>query len=279
MVRPGSEGAPVIAVDVREGVATITLARPEARNAFNRAMIEGFCDAVDEVERLVGGGVLCVIIRSDADDFSVGGDLKALQSGELGGSYAEMRRIQAAMRRLAGFPCPVITAVQGHAAGAGCSIALCGDIIVAAKNTTLSMAFATAGLFPDFGGLWYLVRRLGPGRAMDVAVTGRRVVAAEALSLGLVDRVVATEALDAEVRVLATELASRAPLAAALTKRAIDRIATGDLETAFELEALAQELLRRSDDHQRLLAAFLDRSRSRAEGAAVADSDLRAGDA
>jgi 2-(1,2-epoxy-1,2-dihydrophenyl)acetyl-CoA isomerase len=161
---------------------------------------------------------------------------------------------------------PTIAAVNGAAAGAGLSFALACDLRIMSDQAILLMAFSNIGLVPDSGGSWFLARGVGYARAFEIAATGRRVDAAEALALGLVQEVVpADEVLPAAQR-LAAELAARPTAALAWTKRLMRAALTGSLEDTIEREAQLQAAAVRSHDHQEGVQAFLEKRDPRFEG-------------
>jgi 2-(1,2-epoxy-1,2-dihydrophenyl)acetyl-CoA isomerase len=161
---------------------------------------------------------------------------------------------------------PTIAAVNGAAAGAGLSFALACDLRIMSDQAILLMAFSNIGLVPDSGGSWFLARTVGYARAFEIAGTGRRVDAAEALALGLVQQVVpADEVLRAAQR-LAAELAARPTAALAWTKRLMRAALTGSLEDTIEREAQLQAAAVRSHDHQEGVQAFLEKREPRFEG-------------
>ncbi len=151
---------------------------------------------------------------------------------------------------------PVIAAVNGVAAGAGASLAFACDLRIAAEDARFVLAFGRIGLVPDSGATWFLPRLVGPAKATELALVGDPVDAAEALRLGLVSRVVPADQLLTEARALADRLAAAAPLAQSLTKGAMQRSLSIDLDEALEGEAKLQGIAGASADHAEGLAAF-----------------------
>jgi 2-(1,2-epoxy-1,2-dihydrophenyl)acetyl-CoA isomerase len=161
---------------------------------------------------------------------------------------------------------PVIAAVNGVAAGAGASLAFACDLRIAAEEARFVLAFGRIGLVPDSGATWFLPRLVGPAKAAEMALVGDPVDAAEALRLGLVSRVVPASELMTEARALADRLAAGAPLATALTKGALQRALTIDLDEALDGEAKLQGIAGASADHAEGLAAFRQKRNPRFGG-------------
>ena len=241
-----------------DGIATITLHRPEALNAFDRRMKEELGAALKAVER--DRGVRVVILTGAGRAFSAGQDLKERQqpgASDLGSELRERYNpIVLAMRRLEK---PIVGAINGVAAGAGCSIALACDLRVASENASFIEVFGKVGLVPDTGSTWFLPRLVGYARAAEMVFTTDAVRAADAERIGLVNRVVPTDSLMDETRALAGRLATAAPLALALAKRGLNRALESDLAATLEYEAQLQAIAGRSKDHAEGVAAFVQK--------------------
>ncbi len=245
-------------------VATITLNRPEARNAYSEAMVSSLISALDEAER--DDAVRCVILTGAGKSFSAGGDLKRMRDrvGMFAGGSAELRSryidgIQRIPRRIALCDKPIIAAVNGAAIGAGLDLACMCDIRVAAAGAKLGSTFVKVGLVPGDGGAFLLARVVGFARALELVLTGRVLTAEDGLAIGLVHRVVPREQLLAAAREYAELIAGNAPLAVRLTKRAAYRSWGADLETALELAATYQGIAQRTEDHDEAVRALLER--------------------
>ena len=260
-----TEGAESVRVEVAEGVATITLARPEALNALDRPMKAGLLAALQRVER--DAGVRAVILTGEGRAFCAGQDLKEPFGGEHPTLEDEVRDrynpLILALRRL---PKPVIGAINGVAAGAGCSLALACDLRLAAEGASFVLAFGRIGLVPDSGASWFLPRLVGSARAAELALVGDALSAADAERLGLVSRIVPGDALLVEARSLAARMTAGSPLALALTKRALAFGETATLEEALANEAYLQGIAGRSADHAEGLAAFREKRTPRFTG-------------
>ena len=245
------------------GVATVTLDRPDALNAQTRASRRAL---VRELRALSADtAVRCVVLTGAGRAFCAGQDLR--EPGALEDVDTMIRETYVPIvESLVGMPKPVIAAVNGAAAGAGLSLALACDLRYMAEDAVLMMAFSNIGLVPDCGGTWLLPRTIGYARAFELAATGRRVAAPEALELGLVQRVLAGADLLPAVQVLARELAARPTLALAWTKRLLRAAEQGTLTDLMELEAQLQASAVLTHDHAEGVAAFLEKREARFEG-------------
>src|SRR5947209_14191525 len=257
-------------LSTRQGaVVTLTLNRPEVLNALNRQTTQALTAALEaagqdpEVGAIIltgAGRAFCsgadlrdVAARAQAGQTDLGEDLRA--------NYAPM------IRAIRACPRPVIAALNGTAAGAGLSLALACDLRIAASDAQLIVVFVRVGLVPDAGSLFFLTRMLGYGKAMELALTGNPVSAAEAHRLGLVSAVAAPGELLSTVTELASGLSAGPAEAYALIKRGMERALSLDLEQALELEAHLQSLAGRTADHQEAVRAFLDKRKPVFRGA------------
>jgi enoyl-CoA hydratase len=213
----------------RDGaVATITINRPRVLNALSTATIGELHRAVDELAADVA--VRAVIITGAGNKAFVSGadisELQAFQSANDGFRHSKFSH--ELLFKLHDMPKPVIMAVNGYALGGGCELALAGDIILASDKASFGQPEVNLGIIPGFGGTQRLPRLIGRTRALELILTGRRISAQEAFDLGLVNRVVPADDLIAVARELAETIASKAPLAIALAKRAVyDGLETG----------------------------------------------------
>ncbi len=247
------------------GVRTITLNRPDALNAFTVEMKEGLLAALKDAAR--NKDVRVVILTGAGRAFSAGQDLKERAGPDVNDLGTELRThynpIILAMRRLEK---PVIGAINGVAAGAGISIAIACDILIASDKASFMEAFGRVGLVPDTGSSWFLPRLVGSARAAEMIFTADSVDAATAERIGLINRVVPADKLMDEANALAARLAQAAPIAMALAKRAINRALTSNLEDALEFEAQLQSIAGRSADHKEGVAAFVEKRPARFKG-------------
>jgi 2-(1,2-epoxy-1,2-dihydrophenyl)acetyl-CoA isomerase len=211
--------------------------------------------------------VRVVILTGAGRAFSAGQDLKERQEPGAADLGVELRErynpIVMAMRRLEK---PIIGAINGVAAGAGCSIALACDIRLASESASFIEVFGRVGLVPDTGSSWLLPRLVGYSRAAQMIFTAEPVDAARAEQIGLVDRVVPADRLMEEAQALAGRLAEAAPLAMGLAKRALVRALESDLESSLEYEAQLQSIAGRTADHAEGVQAFAEKRPARFRG-------------
>jgi len=248
-------------------IATLTLNRPDARNALDLVMRGELLSALDEVEADPQARV--VILTGAGGHFCAGGDVKTMRTKRQTAADGR-RRVESLNRmvqRLVEFPRPTIAQVDGFAVGAGCNLALCCDLIVAADRARFGEVFGKIGLVPDGGGTWLLSRVVGLARAKELIFTAEIIEAAEAHRIGLVNRVVKAADLAAETQALAERIATGPPLALRLAKQMVNRAATSDLASALDAEAGAQAIAITSEDHQEGLAAFFEKRAPRFTGA------------
>lgn len=238
-------------------VALLTLNRPKARNALSLDLILAMQEAFDAC--IADPGCRAIVVRGAEGHFCSGGDLSGMQQER---SIAESRRRMDIFHRLArtivAGPKPVVAAVEGYAAGAGFSLALNADYLVAGSDARFVSSFAKVGLQPDMGMLWTLRQRVGIGQAKRIIASARKVEAEEALALGLADEVVPNSALLDRTLVVAGEFCANAPLPLAMMKRAY----AWGLHT-FE-DALRNEMdnspgLYLTRDHREAVAAFMEK--------------------
>jgi 2-(1,2-epoxy-1,2-dihydrophenyl)acetyl-CoA isomerase len=240
-------------------VATLTLNRPEARNALDIVMRRELFDALDEIE---GDAAVRVLILTGAGGhFCAGGDVKTMRETRhtAAEGRARVELLNVMVRRLVDFPRPTIAMVDGYAVGAGSNLALCCDLIVASDRAKFGELFWKIGLAPDGGGTWLLSRLVGLARAKELIFTADVIDAAEAARIGLVNRVVPAASLEATTRALAEKIAAGPPAVLKMAKHMVNRAATADLAAALDLEAFCQGLAIASDDHQEGLRAFFEK--------------------
>ncbi|HEY2332302.1 MAG TPA: enoyl-CoA hydratase-related protein [Acidimicrobiales bacterium] len=248
---------------VEDGVATITLNRPDTANAvqpeMRDAIIELLADADPDPE------IRAVAIRSNGRHFCSGADVGSIQSGGRAEPLVGdgMRRIMQGAQRLIGAildcPKPVVAVVQGTAAGLGAHIAYACDMVVAADNAAFLEPFLLRGLVVDAGGAYLLPRLVGMQRAKELAFLADKLPATEAKAMGLVNRVAPADELDAVAGELLARLAASPTSALALTKRLFNRSFDADRADSFLEEAAYQELQSHSHDAKEGVAAFMER--------------------
>jgi enoyl-CoA hydratase/carnithine racemase len=256
--------APAIELSVSGPVATLTLNRPQVRNAIDDAMRGELVAALDRVSR--DDAIRALVLTGAGKSFCAGGDVKGMQQrlaappGEVAfNGWRRQQRTHHAVAALHALPKPTIAAVNGAAAGLGCDLALCCDFIVAADAATFAMTYVLRGLIPDGGGMYFLPRRVGLSRAKELIYSGRTVAADEALRIGMVDRVTAAASLLDDAQAWAAELCRGAPAALALSKSILDQTFELSVEQVFAMGSQAQAICYTSRDHLESVAAFLDK--------------------
>lgn len=248
--------------DVQERVATLTLNRPERLNALGGTLREDLYEAVQQAAADPGVGAL--IITGAGRGFCSGGDVKSMSEREGAAAppptserWAPIRdRVVLALRDC---PKPIIAAVNGAAAGAGMNLALACDMRIASTAAKFSQAFVRRGLAPDWGGTWFLPRIVGMAKACELIFTGDTVDAAEALRLGIVNAVVAPEALMATASELARRIAAGPAIAIQLAKRALYHAEDVNLRSGLEFETFAQGICRETEDAKEGVRAFVEK--------------------
>ena len=246
-----------IIAEQADGVARITLNRPDRLNSFTRDMHAELRDALANL-----GDARVVVLTGAGRGFCAGQDLndRAVAPGEavdLGETVEESWN--PLIRTLAALPQPVIARVNGVAAGAGANIALACDIVIAGKSARFIQSFSALGLIPDSGGSWHLPRLVGQARALGLALTGEPLPAEKAADWGLVWKAVDDEALDAEVDALASKLASLPPLGLAAIKQIIRTTGGRSLDQELDLQRDEMRRLGFTEDYREGVAAFLEK--------------------
>ncbi|MCP4416979.1 MAG: 2-(1,2-epoxy-1,2-dihydrophenyl)acetyl-CoA isomerase [Chloroflexi bacterium] len=244
---------------VKNGVATITLNRPDKLNAFNDQMVGETTAAFKQASR--DKEVRCIVLTGNGRAFSSGQDLAVVMARGDAFSIGEHLRqgYHKLIKQMVQMEKPIIGAINGIAAGAGCGIALATDIRIVADSASFMLAFSKVGLVPDCGTNWLLPRLIGQARAYEMAVTADKIPAEKALDWGMVNRVVPAAQLAETVAAWAGSLATGPTLVYGLTKRAINHAWNTDLFTALEYEAYLQEIAGRSHDNKEGVTAFLEK--------------------
>jgi 2-(1,2-epoxy-1,2-dihydrophenyl)acetyl-CoA isomerase len=247
-----------ITYEVAGGVATITLNRPEVYNALNDGISYELQDAWKAVAK--DDLVRVVVLTGAGKAFCSGQDLKAA-SGQEKRSFMDslQKRYNPIIRAMRSLPKPILCRLNGVAAGAGCSLALACDMIIAAEEATLIEVFINIGLVPDSGSAFFLPRLVGMAKAFELCSMGSRVKAAEALQFGLVNKVVAADQLDAAVKEY-TDYFSQAPTKSiGLIKKMLAKSTTSNLDEILEYEAYCQEIAGSTHDYKEGVSAFLEK--------------------
>jgi 2-(1,2-epoxy-1,2-dihydrophenyl)acetyl-CoA isomerase len=250
-----------------EAVANIALHRPKKLNAFDGTMHEELHQALDDAAQ--DEEVRCIVVRGEGRGFSAGADLAQIVSEADGdpdlGAYLR-DTYSRLVKRMVGIEKPIIAALHGPVYGAGVGLSLACDLRVAAENTKFSVAFVKIGLMPDAGVTFLLPRVVGLGRAMEMSMLGDAVDAEEACRIGLVNKVVADDALFEEARNLADRLAAMPTSALGRIKHSLYASFETDLETALEAEAEGQTFCGYTQDHKEGVTAFFEKREPRFTG-------------
>jgi enoyl-CoA hydratase/carnithine racemase len=249
----------------RERVVTLTLNRPEARNAFSHA--EQFAEVAATLEAVRRDATVSAIILTGAGSaFCAGGDVKDFRNRTnfAAGSALDLRNtyrhdLQRMIAALYDIEIPTIAAVNGPAIGLGCDLASCCDIRIASDKAVFAESFIRLGLIPGDGGAWFLQRIVGISKAAEMLFTGDTIDATEAERIGLVSRVVTAGELIPAAEALAGRIAAHPPQTLRLSKRLLREAQRAPLETVYELSAAFQALVQRSDDHQEAVDAAAEK--------------------
>ena len=263
-------GTEELLCDVEGGVATITLNRPEKRNALSDALTPALRESLLVVER--DPAVRCVVVTGAGNAFCSGGDVSGMGGRSAAPANSPAPGVEDAARTLAhrqetltlrlfDLAKPTIASLPGAAAGAGLSIALACDLRVAARSAFVTTAFANIGLSGDYGASWFLTRLVGSARAKELFFTARRVGADEALALGIFNEVVADGELRARTAELARSIASGPPIALRYMKENLNRAVDADLRACLAIEADRMARSSRTEDHKEAVQAFLAKRR------------------
>jgi 2-(1,2-epoxy-1,2-dihydrophenyl)acetyl-CoA isomerase len=242
-----------IGFDCADGVATITLNRPDKLNSVTPELHRELAAALDEVER--SDAVRALLLTGAGRAFCAGQDLSALDMAHVGDTIEQLYNVL--VRRLRNLPKPIVCAVNGVAAGAGANLALACDIVLAARSASFIQAFCKIGLVPDTGGTYFLPRLVGSARASALALLGDPVSAEQAADWGMIWRVVDDAQLMEEARGLARRLACQATKGLGLIKQALNRSLANDLGAQLAVERDLQVLASRTEDCREGIAAFL----------------------
>jgi 2-(1,2-epoxy-1,2-dihydrophenyl)acetyl-CoA isomerase len=251
---------------VEDRVAIITLNRPERRNALSLAMLTGLERALVDAES--SDDVGCVVLTGAGGAFCAGGDVKGMAEssgggGSVGGIDALIHTQRLQQRGTAGriyeMPKPVIASLPGAAAGAGLSLALACDLRVASEAAILLTAFANVGFSGDYGGTYFMTQLVGSAKARELYYLCERIEAREALRLGLVNRVVPAEKLEATTLELAGRIAHGPGVAYRYMKENLNRAVGGELRECLDLEATHHVHTALTEDHRNAVKAFVEK--------------------
>jgi 2-(1,2-epoxy-1,2-dihydrophenyl)acetyl-CoA isomerase len=255
---------------MKDGVAVLTLNRPDRLNAMSRPMLDALLEALPRLAEDPEIGV--VVLTGAGRGFCAGGDVKAMAEGtELGGQTMEekaqaLRSRMETSRWLHEMPKPTIAMMRGPAAGAGLSLAMACDLRIASDTIRLGTAFARVGYSGDFGGSYYLTQLVGTAKARELYFTADLLDAQQALGLGLVNRVVADARLEEETMALASRLARGPRVAYRYMKRNMNAAESASLEEMLDLEAWHHTRTGMTEDHREAARAFVEKREPQFKG-------------
>jgi len=253
--------APVLLESAHESIAVLVMNRPERMNALNNELAAALHGALQRIAK--DDSIRVVILTGAGRAFCAGGDLGAIGKGRETSNLKELEPIlragMGAVLTIRTMPQPVIAAVNGAAAGAGMNVALAADIRISAEEAMFGQNFAKVGLYPDYGGTYFLPELVGPSKASEMFYTGDMIDAKTALQLGLVNRVVPAAQLEAEVKALAQKIASGPPLAIRAVKKLLFAEQKESLERALEKEVEHQMKCFASEDCLEGVHAFFEK--------------------
>ncbi len=244
----------ILLYDVTNGIATITLNRPDTYNAFNDALSFQFIDVLKQVRK--DPAVRVIVLTGAGKAFCSGQDLKDVQGKKRSLGESVEKRYNPTVRLITGIEKPFICRMNGVAAGAGASIALACDYVIASSTAKMVWAFANIGLVLDSGSSYFLPRLVGRQKAFELATLGDKITSHQAFELGLVNQVVAPEELDNAVQVIAERYAKAPTKAIGLIKRTLNRSFNSSIDDILEMEKHGQEIAGRTDDYKEGVLAF-----------------------
>jgi 2-(1,2-epoxy-1,2-dihydrophenyl)acetyl-CoA isomerase len=256
-----------ILFDISDGIATLTLNRPDKLNSFTQAMHDEVRHALKRVASEAASGAARVLVLTgagrgfcagqDLSDRAVGPSAAGARPVDLGDSVE--KNYAPLVQALRALPLPVIGAINGVAAGAGANIALACDIVLATQSASFVEVFCKLGLIPDTGGTYFLPRLVGSARAMGMAMLGEKLTADKAEAWGLIWKAIPDDAFAAEVQAMARHFASAPTKGLAFTKQALYASAQNSLQQQLALECNMMSELGRSDDYREGVAAFMEK--------------------
>jgi 2-(1,2-epoxy-1,2-dihydrophenyl)acetyl-CoA isomerase len=254
-----------IKYEVNHGIATISLNRPEVFNAFNDKQSYELQDALKAAHK--DDLVRVVILTGAGKAFCSGQDLKAIaDSTDRSLADSLHKRYNPIIRAMRNMPKPIICRLNGVAAGAGCSLALACDMIVASENASMIEVFVNVGLVLDSGSSYFLPRLVGSARAFEFSTMGTKITAKQAYDMGIVNRICSPEELDATVHEIAEYYAKAPTLAIGLMKKMLNKSFHSDLDTMLDYEAYCQEIAGRSEDNKEGVKAFNEKRKPEFKG-------------
>ncbi|EHQ87935.1 enoyl-CoA hydratase/isomerase family protein [Desulfosporosinus youngiae] len=253
-----------ILVEIEEGIATITLNRPEVLNALNSQVFNELGEAAAQLT--ADQSVRAVIITGGEKVFAAGADIKQMASATAVEVSSSVRPSMIAFNRIENMPKPVIAAIAGYALGGGCELTLTADVRIAAENAQLGFPEIKLGILPGGGGTQRLPRLIGPGKAKELIFSGDFIPAEEALRIGLVNKVVPAGQLLAEARKMAGKFAARGAVAVQMAKSCINEGLQMDLDRGLQYEHKCFSLLFATEDQKEGMQAFVEKRKPNFKG-------------
>ncbi len=256
----------LIELQIASGIATLSLNRPEKRNAMSDAMRSEFIEAL----QLLGADpkVRALVLTGKGKGFCAGGDVAGMQqrlqapAGDIGfNGWSRQQRVHQTQSLLHNLPKPTIAAVNGAASGLGADTALACDFIITSEAASFTWSYIHRGLIPDGGGMYFLPRRVGLAKAKELIFSGRKVAADEALKLGISDRLTAADSLLADAQAWAAELSQGSATALALGKTILNKSLELSASEVFAQGSQAQGICYTSSEHQQAVLAFLNQTK------------------
>lgn len=240
-----------IILEKEKGVATLYLNRPDVLNAIDNKMRLELLLVLEDVE--LDSEIRVLTITGKGTAFCAGGDVRAMGKAE------KMIKPHPIIQKIMNLEKPVIAAVNGVAAGAGCNLAMAADIVIASNKASFVQSFVRIGLVPDWGGLYFLPRRVGITKAKELMFTADRISAEEAERIGLINKVVPEEEFEDFVKEFSQKLLRGAPTPVAMIKKILNVSQCAEIDTVLSLEYQAQTICRGTEDHKEGIAAFKEK--------------------
>lgn len=255
-----------ITKEIKNGVATLTLNRPEVFNSFNREMAFLLQDELDACEK--DETVRAIILTGNGKAFCAGQDIGEITNPDLNPGFKKILddHYNPIVSRIRSIEKPIICGVNGVAAGAGANIALACDVVIASDKASFIQAFSKIGLIPDSAGTFFLPRLIGFGKASALMMLGDKISAEKAEQMGMIYSVVSSETLMEEVSLKAMTLANMPTIALGLTKRLLNESMNNDLEAQLKLESKLQIESASTEDYAEGVAAFVEKRKPEFKG-------------
>ncbi|NRG45546.1 enoyl-CoA hydratase [Bacillus sp. CRN 9] len=244
-------------VEVKTGVMTLTLNRPESLNSFSPVIIEGLKESLTKAKE--DANIKVVVLKGAGRAFSAGGDVKRMGSGSPLGTYEHIGKLNELIVQMSKLEKPIIAAVHGYAAGAGFNLALASDLILAEEDSKFILSFSKVGLISDGGGLYHLPRLIGLNKAKELFFHAEPLSVDEAYKLGIVNQIYAKELFAQKVEAYAQKLAEGPSLSYGFIKKIANQSFSSTLEEVLEQERITQATMVTTNDHLEGVQAFKEK--------------------